>query len=85
MEQRLMNVKELSSYLSMPAATIYAYVGRGRIPQGCIRRIGRALKFDRPAIDLWISGGTSDTLEVSFQPSRKETFPTSGPGRQGAA
>lgn len=56
MEKRLMNVKELSSYLSMPTATIYAYVGRGKIPSDCIKRIGRALKFDRVAVDRWISG-----------------------------
>ena len=57
MEQpRLMNVKELSSYLSMPTATVYAYVGRGKIPADCIKRIGRSLKFDRQAVDQWISG-----------------------------
>ena len=32
MEKRLMNVKELSAYLSMPVPTVYAYVGRGKIP-----------------------------------------------------
>ena len=59
MEQRLMNVKELSSYLSMPVATVYAYVGRGKIPQDCIKRIGRALKFDRLAVDRWINGSAA--------------------------
>lgn len=59
MDKRLMNVKELSVYLSMPVATVYAYVGRGKIPQDCIKRIGRALKFDRQAVDRWISGTTA--------------------------
>ena len=81
MEPRLMNVKELSVYLSMPVATVYAYVGRGRIPTNCIRRIGRSLKFDRAAVDGWISGGISNSPEVSFPPSRKGTAPTSVPIR----
>jgi len=54
MEKRLMNIKELSAYLSMPVPTIYAYVGRGKMPPDCICRIGRALKFDRPAVDAWV-------------------------------
>ena len=58
MEQRLLNVKELSAYLSVPVATIYTYVSTGKIPAGCIRRIGRALKFERIAVDEWISAGT---------------------------
>jgi len=58
MEKRLLNVRELSAYLSMPVATVYAYVGRGKIPADCIRRIGRSLKFDRQAVDQWISAPT---------------------------
>lgn len=85
MDKRLMNVKELSVYLSMPVATVYAYVGRGKIPQDCIKRIGRALKFDRQAVDRWISGEISNNPEGSFPPSRKGTVPTSGPTSQAAA
>jgi excisionase family DNA binding protein len=54
-ERRLMNVRELSVYLSMPVTTIYTYVSMGRIPSGCIRRIGRALKFEVSAVDRWVS------------------------------
>jgi len=57
MEKRLMNVKELSAYLSMPVPTVYTYVSTGKIPTDCIRRIGRALKFERGAVDAWVSGG----------------------------
>lgn len=59
MKQRLMNVKELSEYLSMPTATIYTYISTGKIPAGCIRRIGRALKFERIAVDEWINDAAS--------------------------
>lgn len=85
MEKRLMNVKELGAYLSMPVATVYAYVGRGKIPSDCVCRIGRSLKFRVAAVDRWISGETSNSPEVSFPPSRKGSAPTSGPAPQGAA
>jgi len=58
-EQRLFNVKELSAYLSMPTATIYTYVNAGKIPDSCIRRIGRALRFEKAAVDRWVSGPAS--------------------------
>ncbi len=60
MEKRLLNVKELSKYLAMPVPTIYTYVSLGRFPEGCVRRVGRALKFEKARIDRWISeSGTS--------------------------
>lgn len=67
MEKRLMGVKELSNYLSMPSATIYTYVSTGKIPLACIRRIGRALKFEKAAVDVWISGGNPSNLAGSSQ------------------
>lgn len=56
MEKKLMDVKQLSEYLSMPAPTIYTYVSTGKIPAECIKRIGRALKFEVGAVDRWITG-----------------------------
>ena len=64
MEKKLLNVRELSEYLSMPTATVYAYVGRGKIPADCIRRIGRSLKFDRVAVDSWINGPSAAQASV---------------------
>lgn len=60
-DKRLLDVDGLSMYLSMPKGTIYTYVSMGRIPKECIRHIGRALRFERKAIDAWVSaqGGTS--------------------------
>lgn len=55
-EKRLFDVPGLSAYLTMPVPTIYAYVHRGRIPAECVRRVGRALRFEKAAIDSWISG-----------------------------
>ena len=56
MEKRLMDVKQLSAYISMPISTIYTYVSTGKIPAACIKRIGRALKFEVGAVDRWITG-----------------------------
>ncbi|MFH1723228.1 MAG: helix-turn-helix domain-containing protein [Elusimicrobiota bacterium] len=50
-----MNVQELSVYLSMPVATIYTYVSTGKIPEACIKRIGRALRFEKDVVDRWVS------------------------------
>ena len=69
MEKRLMNAKELSQYLSMPLATVYTYVSTGKIPAGCIKRIGRALKFEREAVDAWVNA------QPSTQPSAQESTP----------
>ncbi|MCX5794773.1 MAG: helix-turn-helix domain-containing protein [Elusimicrobia bacterium] len=51
-----MNIRELSHYISMPVPTIYTYVSLGKIPPDCIVRIGRALKFEKAAVDGWVSG-----------------------------
>ena len=58
MEKRLMDVNELSEYISMPVPTIYTYVSTGKIPADCIKRIGRALKFEVGAVDRWITGSS---------------------------
>lgn len=56
MEKRLMNVVELATYLSIPKGSLYTMVSLGKIPHDCIVRLGRALRFEKEAIDRWISG-----------------------------
>ena len=56
MEKRLMNIRELSEYISMPVATIYSYKSMGKIPMDCIIKIGTSLKFDVEAVNRWING-----------------------------
>ncbi len=56
MENRLIDIKELSAYIATPVTTIYGYVYSKTIPADCIIRIGRRLKFDKAAVDRWISG-----------------------------
>ena len=54
MEQKLLSVKGLSEYLSLPRSSIYTMVSRGKLPG--IVHLGRALRFERATIDAWVSG-----------------------------
>lgn len=54
-EKRLLNVEELSAYLSLPKPTIYSWVSLRRIPG--VVKLGRALRFEKEAIDRWIDAG----------------------------
>lgn len=55
MEKRLLSVPEVCSYLALPKATVYSFVARGRFPEGTVRRLGRALRFEKSAIDGWLA------------------------------
>lgn len=55
MEKRLMTVEEVSDYLALPRATVYSFVARKRFPEGTVRRLGRALRFEKAAIDGWLA------------------------------
>ncbi|HAH31889.1 MAG TPA: DNA-binding protein [Elusimicrobia bacterium] len=59
MEKRLLTVEELGTYLSLPKSSIYTMVCNRKIPRECVVKIGRVLRFEREAIDKWISGKRS--------------------------
>jgi excisionase family DNA binding protein len=50
----IMTTKELAKYLKLHEITICKYAAEGKIPA---IRIGRVWRFDKEAIDKWISGG----------------------------
>jgi excisionase family DNA binding protein len=50
----IMTTKELARYLKLHEITISKYAAEGKIPA---IRIGRLWRFDKEAIDRWISGG----------------------------
>lgn len=52
--RRLLDVDGLSSYLSLPKATIYTWVSLRKIPERAIIRLGRTLRFDLKEIDAWV-------------------------------
>lgn len=48
----IMTTKEIAEYLKLHEITICKHAGEGRIPA---IRIGRVWRFDKEAIDKWIS------------------------------
>ena len=54
-KKRLMNIEELSEYLGTPKGSIYTMVCLRKIPQECVIKLGRALRFEKDAIDKWIN------------------------------
>lgn len=53
MERRLLNINELSTYLSIPKATLYTWVSLKRIPG--VVKLGRLLRFELEVVDRWIN------------------------------
>jgi len=50
-EQRLLTVEQVSVFLNLHPQTIYVMAKLGQLP---VLKIGRAVRFDKLAIDLWI-------------------------------
>jgi len=57
--RRLMDVESLAKYLSVPKSTLYTDVCLRKIPAKAIVKLGRSLRFDKDAIDLWIEESKS--------------------------
>ena len=57
----IMTTKELANYLKLHQITICKYAGEGKIPA---IRIGRMWRFDKEAIDRWISEGQKKPQRV---------------------
>jgi excisionase family DNA binding protein len=51
----IMTTKEVANYLRLHEITVGKYAAEGKIPA---IRIGRVWRFDKEAIDEWISKGT---------------------------
>lgn len=62
-QKRLLTVSELSTYLGVPKNSIYTMVCLKKLPG--VVHLGRALRFEKAAIDAWISA----RLEVSDAPA----------------
>lgn len=56
MEKRLLNISEASEYLGIPIGSLYKMVWQRRLP--FVVKVGRALRFDRVKMDLWIETQT---------------------------
>ena len=51
---KIMTTKEVARYLRLHEITVCKHATEGKIPS---IRIGRVWRFDKEAIDKWISGG----------------------------
>jgi predicted DNA-binding transcriptional regulator AlpA len=54
--KRLLNADELAAYIGTTTENVYQMKSKGDFPDGLIVKIGRSLRFDKPAVDLWIEG-----------------------------
>jgi excisionase family DNA binding protein len=60
--RRIMKVAEVAEYLHVHPSTVYRLVLKGEIPAF---KIGTELRFDRGAIDKWMTDRTSEVLKKS--------------------
>ena len=61
----LMSIEELSSYLHIPKATIYGWTHARKVPHF---KIGKSLRFEKKKIDEWLAAkeiGVSPLLAQS--------------------
>ena len=68
-----MTAAEVAEHLKVNRDTIYELAGKGQIP---FFRIGRYLRFDRDAIEKWMTDRTSEALKKSgaaVRAARKKT------------
>jgi excisionase family DNA binding protein len=54
-EYPLFNVEEAARYLRLSSKTLYNLVSAGRVP--CVHVLGRALRFEKAALDRIIAAG----------------------------
>jgi len=60
MESRLLTVEEVGAYLKLHPQTVYVMARTGEIP---IIKFGRALRFDKVELDLWIKRKVDENNE----------------------
>lgn len=58
MDNRFMDMKELTRYISTPKSTIYYWCKTGKI---AFTKVGRKLLFDKQVIDAWLKGYTTQS------------------------
>ena len=69
----IMTTKEIAKYLRLHEITICKYAAEGKIPA---IRIGRVWRFDKKAVDNWISEGGKKPQKI--KKSKAKTTPKTG-------
>jgi excisionase family DNA binding protein len=57
----IFTVDELATYLKVPKSTVYKLAQEGKIPG---QKVGRHWRFQRQAIDQWVSNPTKARTKV---------------------
>jgi len=65
MDDRWLSVEEIAHYLGLSRDTIYAWLGRQRMPA---HRVGRLWKFKRAEVDAWVHDGWASAAFSSTPP-----------------
>jgi excisionase family DNA binding protein len=53
----LLRIRDAAKILDVSSARLYALIGQGVVPRGVAVRIGRQLRVDPDALQLWIKDG----------------------------
>ncbi len=67
MQDRFLNIAELSEYLSIKRSTLYSYVESGLLPH---YRIGKLVRFKQSEIDRWIETRKREVVHVERKVNR---------------
>ena len=51
----LLNVEQMADKIKSTVGTVYSWVSSGKIPQWCIVKMGRSLRFDSKAVSKWLN------------------------------
>ena len=60
MQSRLLTAEEVSQYLNLHPQTVYFMARRGELP---VVKVGRAVRFDKVELDLWIKRKVEENHE----------------------
>lgn len=67
-ETMMMNIEEVSSWLRIPASTLYSLCRQGEIP--CIK-IGKHWRFDRKHLEDWLNKKINQSSAPEILPFKK--------------
>ena len=73
MMPEIMTTKEVAKYLRLHEITVCKHAAEGKMPAV---RVGRVWRFDKEAIDKWISG--RDKMPQKVKKSKAKTTPKAG-------
>ena len=61
----LLNVEEMAQKIKSTVGTVYGWVSLKKIPEWCIVRPGRSLRFDNDKVNQWLNSLRAAPLPVT--------------------